>query len=76
MMLSNLKAEYVRKGITPYKRVMNVLGCSEKTARNKLSEKCPTTVPEALKLKEKDFKDEQFSIEYLFATDASQRTAF
>lgn len=44
-MLNNLKAEYVRKGITPYKGIMSALKCSEKTARNKLSEKCPITIP-------------------------------
>ena len=71
-MLGNLKAEYARKGITPYKGVMTALGCSEKTARNKLSETYPTTIPEALKIKEQDFKDNNFSIEYLFASDKQQ----
>lgn len=31
-MLNNLKSEYTRKGIEPYKGIMNALDCSEKTA--------------------------------------------
>ena len=69
-MLNNLKAEYVRKGIKPYKGVMDSLGCSEKTARNKLNETCYVTVPEAFKIKATDFSDDNFSIEYLFQSDS------
>lgn len=65
-MLNNLRAEYIRKGITPYRGVMQALGCSEKTARNKLNGIYPVTVPEALKIIKKDFSDNDFQIEYLF----------
>lgn len=65
-MLGNLNAEYARKGLIPYKQVMRALKCSEKTARNKLQEIYPVTVPEALKIMEADFKNDGFSIEYLF----------
>ena len=68
-MLNNLKAEYIRKGIVPYKGVMIALGCSEKTARNKLTETCQTTVSEAVKIKAADFSKDDFSIEYLFKSD-------
>lgn len=66
-MLGNLKAEYTRRGITPYMGIMSALGCSEKTARNKLDSVTPVTVPEACKIIEHSFKGENLSIEYLFA---------
>ncbi len=72
-MLNNLKAEYIRKGITPYKGVMNALGCTDKTARNKLNETCNITMPEALKIKVTDFADDDFSIEYLFQSDSNTK---
>lgn len=65
-MLNNLKAEYVRKGLNPVQAMSTALGCSDKTARNKLDEKCPTTVTEAMKIIEKDFSGDEFSIDYLF----------
>ena len=68
-MLNNLKAEYVRKGLNPRDRVMAILKCSEKTARNKLEEKTPLTLPEAEKIRDADF--EGFTLDYLFATDAA-----
>lgn len=68
-MLNNLKAEYTRKGIIPRVGVMTALKCSEKTARNKLDGKTPITIPEAIKIRDNDFKDEKFSIDYLFASD-------
>ena len=74
-MLLNLKAEYVRKNIEPYVGVMKSLGCSEKTARNKLNGITPVTVPEAVKIKEKDFAKDNFTIEYLFADIAAKDTA-
>ena len=67
-MLNNLRAELVRKGyITPSEAIVSALGCSPKTARNKLDGKTPVTVPEAVKIVEKYFSDDNFSIEYLFA---------
>ena len=74
-MLNNLKAEYVRKGITPYKAVMKTLECSERTARNKLEEKYPITIPEALKIRNTDFAQDNFSLEYLFESSNEQKTA-
>ena len=35
-MLNNLKSEYTRKGIEPYKGIMNVLDCSEKNSKEKV----------------------------------------
>ncbi len=64
-MLNNLKAEYVRKGVDPTDRIMSILNCSEKTARNKLTEKTPITVAEAKKIRDTDF--ESFTLDYLFA---------
>ena len=68
-MLNNLKAEFVRKGIEPYKGVMSALSCAEKTARNKLNGVTPITVPEACKIIDHSFKDDGFRIEYLFKDD-------
>lgn len=65
-MLNNLKAELVRKGIVPHKGIMSALSCSEVTARKKLNGVSPTTVPEAFKIIDYNFKDDNFSIEYLF----------
>lgn len=74
-MLNNLKAEYTRKGIEPYKGVMSALGCSEKTARNKLNGITAVTVPEACKIVEYTFKGEGLSIEYLFEDSEVKESA-
>lgn len=66
-MLNNLKAEYVRKGIDPYKGVSIAIKRSERTAKNKINEISPFTVPEAIAIIEKDFPN--LTIEYLFSTD-------
>ena len=68
-MLNNLKAELIRKNIIPYKGIMQVLNCSEKTARNKIKGVTPITVPEAVKIIQTLFLNDNFSIEYLFSTD-------
>ena len=68
-MLNNLKAEYTRKGIVPKSGVMHALNCTERTAKNKLDGKTPITIPEAIKIRDNDFKNENFSIDYLFAPD-------
>ncbi len=68
-MLNNLKAEYMRKNIQPYKGIMGALGCSEKTARNKLNGATDVTITEAFKIINKNFKDDGLSLEYLFASD-------
>jgi|LSQX01.3.fsa_nt_gb hypothetical protein len=36
-MLNELKGELVRRGLVPYKAIMDALSCSDKTARNKLT---------------------------------------
>lgn len=66
-MLSNLKAEYVRKNIEPYVGVMKCLKCTEKTARNKLNGISPVTIPEANQIIKTDFANDGFTIDYLFA---------
>lgn len=66
-MLSNLKAEYVRKNIEPNEGVMKALGCSAKTAYNKLNSITPMSVPEAVKIIKHDFSEDGFTIDYLFA---------
>ena len=67
-MLNNLRAELVRKGYhTPSEAITAALGCSPKTARNKLDGKSPVTVPEAVKIIETYFTGDNFTIEYLFA---------
>lgn len=68
-MLNNLKAEYMRKGIQPFRGVMEALNCSEKTARNKLNGVTELTISEATKIINNTFKDDGFSIEYLFVSD-------
>lgn len=66
-MLNNLRAELVRKGFfTPSEAVAIALGCTQKTARNKLDGTSPVTVPEAVKIIDDYFADDGFSIEYLF----------
>lgn len=66
--LNNLKAEMARKG---YKvaDLVAVLGCSEKTARNKLNGGTEFTVGEAFKVRDEMFPDAR--MEYLFGTGAA-----
>lgn len=66
-MLSNLKAEITRKGLEPVKAITSVLECTDKTARNKLNGVTYVTVPEAVKIVERIFYKDNFSIEYLFS---------
>jgi hypothetical protein len=66
-MLRNLKAELIRKGYDkPESAIAQVLDCSEKTSRNKMLGETAITVPEAVKIIEKLFRDDQFTIDYLF----------
>ena len=74
-MLLNLKAEYARKNIEPNAAVMNAIGCTAKTAYNKLNGITPITVPEAVKIKEKDFSNDNFTIDYLFADISANESA-
>ena len=67
-MTANLVAEVIKQGTPPNqvaKFIAQVLGCSEKTARNKISGVSEFTVPEAMKINSDIFKNSQ-SIEYLF----------
>lgn len=70
-MLNNLKAELVRKGLDPVRAIVLALGCSEKTARNKLNGVSAVTVPEAVRVIEEYFSGDDVSIEYLFLTNKS-----
>lgn len=66
-MLRNLKAELIRKGYDkPEFVIAKVLGCSEKTSRNKMLGETAITVPEAVKIIESLFTNDQFTIDYLF----------
>ena len=66
-MLNNLRAELARKGYkTPPEAIASALNCTSKTARNKLDGITPVTVPEAVKIVETYFKNDNFTIEYLF----------
>lgn len=64
-MLSNLKAELVRKGLDPIKCISDCLHCTNRTARDKLNGKSVFTIPEARKII-LDFFDSEFTVEYLF----------
>lgn len=64
--MKNLLAEMVRYGVTNTD-IQKVLGCSEKTVRNKLSGDTEFTVPEAIKIRNSYFQG--FRMEYLFASD-------
>lgn len=68
-MLNNLKAELIRKNKNPNLAIMQAIGCSERTARNKLSGDSPFTVPEAVKVIETHFSGKRPTIDYLFAND-------
>lgn len=72
-MLSNLKAELVRKDMRPEKAVVAVLGCTYKTAQAKLNGESDFTVPEALKLVSTYFPNEKFKndFEFLFENKTS-----
>lgn len=70
-MLLNLKAEYVRRNIDPNEAVRKALGCSARTAYNKLNGITPISVSEALKIKKADFSGTGFTIDYLFADESA-----
>ena len=65
-MLNNLKAELVKKGLKPEHAICNVTGCCYSTASKKLKGVREFTVPEALKIVEVYFPNDNFSWEYLF----------
>lgn len=65
--MNNLKAEMARNGIKCMD-IQLVLGCADKTVRNKLSGKTVFTIPEAFKIRNALFPN--VPIEYLFASDS------
>ena len=68
--MRNLEAEMTRYGVTKID-IQVLLGCSEKTVRNKISGETDFTLPEAFKIKRKFFPS--LSFEYLFASDSTAR---
>lgn len=66
-MLSNLRAELVRKNLVPEAAVRKAIGCTDKTARAKLSGESDFTLPEAITIVKEYFSDCDFSYEELFA---------
>ena len=61
--MDNLKAEMQRNGLT-VRDIMNTIGCSEKTARNKINGETDFTYPEAERVRNKLFPG--LRMEYLF----------
>ncbi len=66
MINGNLKAEMQRYGIS-ISDIASLLGCADKTVRNKLNGKTSFSVPEAFKIKKQFFPD--LTVEYLFFAD-------
>ena len=66
-MLSNLKAELVRKNLAPEAAVRTAIGCTDKTARAKLNGESDFTLTEAITIVKTYFADSNFSYEELFA---------
>lgn len=64
--MKNLIAEMARYGVTN-SDLQKLLGCSERTVRNKLNNERDFTIPEALKIRNTFF--EGLTLEYLFATE-------
>ena len=56
-MLYRLKGALTAKKKEPVSAVMTALGCSEKTARNKLNGSSPVTLPEAIKIVDAYFRN-------------------
>ncbi|HRR78067.1 MAG TPA: hypothetical protein P5191_14905 [Ruminococcus sp.] len=65
-MLNNLKAELVRKNLSPEKAVEAALGCTNKTAKAKLNGESAFSVPEAISIVKRYFPDDNFGYEFLF----------
>ena len=66
-MYKNLQAEFARRNIKSVVGVAQALGCTEKTARNKLKGITAITVLEAAKISKMYFPD--CTLDYLFATE-------
>ena len=75
--MNNLFIALMKKGIKPEqaaKVISRLLGCSERTARNKLKEVTDFSVTEAIKINEKIF-DNNYEIGFLFRKDKSEKSA-
>lgn len=64
--MKNLQAEMQRRGVS-VGDIQMLLGCSERTVRNKIYENTDFTFPECLAIRNTFFKD--IRLEYLFASD-------
>ncbi len=71
-MLNNLKAELVRKELKPESAICDALGCCPRTAKAKLKGTREFTLPEAFKIIDTCFPDDEFSFEYLFESNAEK----
>ena len=69
-MLFTLKGELIKKKLDPICAIVEAIGCSERTARNKLKGVSPFTIPEAIQILNKYFKSDNVSIEQLFTISA------
>ncbi len=66
-MFKNLKAELARKGLSANNEIAKILGCTDRSASNKLNGKTALTVREAEAIKNSLFP--HLTLDYLFATD-------
>ena len=73
-MLCILRGELIKRGKAPVKAIIEVLGCSEKTARNKLNGRSDFTLPEAIKIQEAFFNSGEYEIKQLFSNTQLQQT--
>lgn len=71
-MLNNLKAELIRKELEPEVAVCKALGCCSRTAKAKLRGISDFTVPEAFKIVNAYFPDNEFSLDYLFSSNETK----
>ena len=69
--MKNLLAEMTRSGVR-IQDIQNLLGCTDRTVRNKLDEKTEFSISEALKIRNALFPG--LRVEYLFAEE-DQKTA-
>jgi hypothetical protein len=73
--LLNLKGELIKKGKDPVAAIISAIGCSEKTARNKLNGIHSFTIPEAIKISSFCFKDDKFEYAWLFENSGDESPA-
>lgn len=75
--MNNLFIALMTSGIKPEqaaKEISQLLGCSERTARNKLKEVTDFSVTEAIKINEHIFNN-KYEIGFLFRKDKSDNSA-